>query len=279
MNKKAYTLIELLSVVIILAIVISIAYPRLIDAISISKITAYNTAKNNIVDSAKIKYLADVNNSKVVEYSIDDLIDSGYLKKDIKNPLTNEKYKDTKVLITNDNNNISYEYIEGKTLNKYIINNNKELKTISNSYVFVGNECNNYLSFAGNIYRIIKIDEYGYLYILKDIDQKIININDEDSYITSYYNDNYLEKDKNKILSIDILKHDDYKNSFFNNDTYINNNDDIYVKVGNKKVILSYLDDTIINKDKAKNRFVLKVKNTVIHKSGDGTQIDPYTID
>ena len=280
MNKRAYTLIELLSVVMILAIIIAIAYPRLIDAISISKITAYNTAKNNIVDSAKLKYLADINSAKVVEYSVDDLIDSGYLKKDIKNPLTNEKYKDTKVLITNDNNKISYEYVEGDTLYNHIVNKSSVgLNKVSNSYVFKGEECNNYLSFSGNIYRIVKMDDYGNIYVLSDIDQKDVNINNVDSYVASYYNDNYSEKDKSKILSLDILKYEDYENSFNNSDTYINNSNDIYVKVGNKNKVLSNLDNSIINKETAKIRLVLKLKNTVTYKSGDGTQIEPYIID
>ena len=86
MKNKAYTLIELLSVIVILAIVSAIAVPRIIDVIGMSKINAYNVSKKNIVKSAKLKYLADVNDSLITEYTVDDLITDGYLKKDIKNP-------------------------------------------------------------------------------------------------------------------------------------------------------------------------------------------------
>ena len=280
MNRKAYTLIELLSVVIILAIISVIAYPKIIDAISISKITAYNTSKKNIVESAKLKYLSSVNNSKIVQYTIDDLIGSGYLKKDIKNPLTNDEYKDTKVLITNDNNRISYDYIEGQLLSDYIINNKDNIGLFKdNDYIYKGINCNNYISFNGIIYRIIKIDNYMNIYIIGDIVQKQIEKENELEYINSYYNDSYSQIAKLKIDSIDALDYNDYTNTFDNDESFIQNNSDIYVKKNNKYSILSYLTNNVVDSNKANNRFVLKLKNSAVYKSGNGTQIDPYIID
>ena len=59
MSKKAFTMVELLAVVAILGIISSIAYPKIINVIGNSRLTAYNVSKKNIVDSAKLKYLAD----------------------------------------------------------------------------------------------------------------------------------------------------------------------------------------------------------------------------
>ena len=114
--KKAYTLIELLAVIAIIAIISAIAYPKIIDVIGSSKIKAYDISKKNIIESAKLKYLADANNALVTEYSVVDLINDGYIRKDTKNPLTNDDYKDEKVVITNENGDISIEYVDGKTL-------------------------------------------------------------------------------------------------------------------------------------------------------------------
>ena len=68
--KKGFTLIELLAVILILAVISVIAYPKVIDTIGASRLTAYNVSKSNIVDAAKLKYLADVNSSSITEYTV-----------------------------------------------------------------------------------------------------------------------------------------------------------------------------------------------------------------
>lgn len=278
MRKKAYTLIELLSVIVILAVIGAVAVPKVIDLISMSKLSAYNTAKVNIVDSAKLKYLADVNTSKITEYTIDDLIDAGYLKNDTKNPLTNEKYENTKVLITNEDGNIKYDYIEGNTLYDIILEKNETdgLYKQNDSYLYKGSNPNNYISFNGEIYRIIKIDSYRNVYLLKDIINQNINKNDIEQYKITYYNDNYLEKVKEDIISLDILDYQDYINSFDGSETYINNDVSIWVKKDNEYKSLQY--DEITNDTSSNISFVLKLKNSTIIESGNGTQINPYIL-
>ena len=46
MSKKAFTMVELLAVVAILGIISSIAYPKIINVIGNSRLTAYNVSKN-----------------------------------------------------------------------------------------------------------------------------------------------------------------------------------------------------------------------------------------
>ena len=174
--KKAYTLIELLSVIVILAIISAITYPKILDAIASSKISAYNSAKGNIIQSAKLKYLADVNSSKIQEYSIDELIEEGYLNEETKNPLTNQKYENTKILITNEDGSITYNYVEGNTLYDIISTQNDKTGVYKSNedYVYKGVDANNYISFNSQIYRILKLDEYRNMYLLKDeINEKI----------------------------------------------------------------------------------------------------------
>ena len=281
MKNRAYTLIELLSVVVILAIIGAIAVPKVLETIGISKITAYNVAKNNIVSSAKIKYLADVNNSKTTQYTVDDLIEGGYLKKDIKNPITNKKYEDTKIIITNENGNIKYDYVEGNTLYDIISNlNDKDgLYKQNNTYIYKGNNVNNYLSYDGKVYRILKVDEYGKIYLLLDEMSDIISDTNIEGYINSYYNDNYLENSKNNIISIDMLKYSDYMNSYIDDETYININNDIWLKDNKNYKVLSYLTNQLTDKKSARAKLVIKMKNSLAVKDGNGTQLNPYIIE
>ena len=281
MKNRAYTLIELLSVVVILAIISAIAVPRVLETIGISKITAYNVAKENIVSSAKIKYLADVNNSKITQYTVDDLIKDGYLKKDIKNPITNQKYENTKILITNGNGNIKYNYVEGSTLYDIIssLNDKDGVYKQNDTYIYKGNNVNNYLSYDGKIYRILKIDEYRKIYLLLDDVSEKISDTDVIGYINSYYNDNYLENSKNNIVSVDMLKYNDYMNSYIDDETYINVDDDIWLKDSKDYKVLSYLTNQLTDKKSARAKLVVKMKNSLIVKDGNGTQLNPYIIE
>lgn len=279
MNKRAYTLVEILSVIVILAVISAIAYPKIIDVIGSSRLTAYNVSKNGIIKSAKIKYLSDVNNSKVIEYTVDDLINDGYLKKDIKNPITNEKYDNTKVIITNENDKISYSYVEGKTLFDLINTKNDKdgLYEENEVLLYKGINSKNYVSFNGEIYRIIKCDKYRNIYILKDT-KKNVNKSDITDYVNSYYNDNYSEIMKDNIVSYNLLDYSDYINSFLNKESFITINNDIFIKNNNDYKVLSYLSNELIQKENANILLVIKIKNSLTVQSGSGTQLDPYII-
>ena len=279
--KKGYTLIELLAVIVILSVIAAIAYPKIIDVIGSSKIKAYNVSKKNIVESAKLKYLADVNSLNVSEYKVVDLIDEGYIKNTAKNPLTNEKYtEDAKVLITNDNGNVSYSYVEGETLYDIVSKKNSEDGVYKEDldYIYKGEEAQNYVSFNGEIYRILRIDSYRNAYILKDEKNKNININNIKSYINSYYNDNYSEKEKNEIVSFDILDYQSYLKSFNDDDSYILNNNDIWVNYNSQYKTLNCVTNKIEENSNANIRFVVKLKNDIIVRSGEGTQLNPYIL-
>ena len=276
--RKAYTLIELLAVIVILAIISAIAYPKIIDIIGNSKLKAYDVSKKNIIESAKLKYLADANSAVVTEYSVVDLIDDGYVSKDAKNPLTNEDYKDEKVIITNENGDISIEYVEGSTLYNLISNSSSEdgVYKEENTYLYKGNNAKNYISFNGEIYRILKIDSYRNAYIIKNENDKNISKNEIDNYVACYYNDNYSEEMKNSIKSVQILDYIDYINSYDSSDTFIINNNDIWVKDNEYKVL--DLNNNIVDKTNANVRLVIKLNNNVTIESGNGTQLNPYII-
>ena len=279
MKKKGFTLIEILSVVVILAVISVIAYPKIIDVIESSRVSAYNSAKGNILESARLKYIASVNEAKVTEYTVKELIEDGYLKEGTKNPITNKEYEDTKVIITNDNDKVTTEYVSGVTLYDRVKKKDSTdgLYNENGMYVYKGANAQNYISFNGEIYRIIKIDDYQNAYLLKDELSVNVMKDNIDEYINSYFNDNYSEIAKNDIISIQIMDYNDYKNSYLDNDTYIINNYDVWVK-DNEYKSLSYITNEIDNSTHANVRLVLKLKNTITTISGDGSQLSPYLV-
>ena len=278
--KKGFTLIELLAVIAILAVISVIAYPKVIDTIGASRLTAYNVSKSNIVDAAKLKYLADVNSTSITEYTVQDLIDTGYIKKGTKNPLTDEDYdNNTKVLITNNNGVIKYEYIEGKTLYDYVSTKSEKenVYKVNNEFIYKGKDSLNYVSFNKEIYRLVKVDMYRCAYLVKETDEKIDKQNIAE-YEKSYTNDNFDEEVRNKLFSdASIISLELYNQTILNNASYINMDNNDWIKDNNEYKVMT-MNNEFTSVDSAKTYIVLKLNGNVTVSGGNGTQLKPYIL-
>lgn len=278
--KKGFTLIELLAVIAILAVISVIAYPKVIDTIGASRLTAYNVSKSNIVDAAKLKYLADVNSTSITEYTVQDLIDTGYIKKGTKNPLTDEEYdNNTKVLITNNNGVIKYEYVEGKTLYDYVSTKSEKenVYKVNNEFIYKGKDSLNYVSFNKEIYRLVKVDMYRCAYLVKEIDEKIDKQNIAE-YEKSYTNDNFDEEVRNKLFSdASIISLELYNQTILNNASYINMDNNDWIKDNNEYKVMT-MNNEFTSVDSAKTYIVLKLNGNVTVSGGNGTQLKPYVL-
>jgi len=278
--KKGFTLIELLAVILILAIISVIAYPKVIDTIGASRLTAYNVSKSNIVDAAKLKYLADVNSTSITEYTVQDLIDTGYIKKGTKNPLTDEDYdNNTKVLITNNNGVVRYEYVEGKTLYDYVSTKSEKenVYKVNNEFVYKGKDSLNYVSFNKDVYRLVKVDMYRCAYLVKETDEKIDKQNIEE-YEKSYTNDNFDEEVRNKLFSdASIISLELYNQTILNNSSYINMDNNDWIKDNNEYKVMT-MNNEFTSVDSAKTYIVLKLNGNVTVSGGNGTQLKPYIL-
>lgn len=278
--KKGFTLIELLAVIAILAVISVIAYPKVIDTIGASRLTAYNVSKSNIVDAAKLKYLADVNSTSITEYTVQDLIDTGYIKKGTKNPLTDEDYdNNTKVLITNNNGVVRYEYVEGKTLYDYVSTKSEKenVYKVNNEFVYKGKDSLNYVSFNKDIYRLVKVDMYRCAYLVKETDEKIDKKNIVE-YEKSYTNDNFDEEVRNKLFSdASIISLELYNQTILNNSSYINMDNNDWIKDNNEYKVMT-MNNEFTSVDSAKTYIVLKLNENVTVSGGDGTQLKPYIL-
>ena len=278
--KKGFTLIELLAVILILAVISVIAYPKVIDAIGASRLTAYNVSKSNIVDAAKLKYLADVNSTSITEYTVQDLIDTGYIKKGTKNPLTDEEYdNNTKVLITNNNGVVKYEYVEGKTLYDYVSAKSEKdnVYKINNEFIYKGKDSLNYVSFNKDVYRLVKVDKYRSAYLVKETDV-MINKENIEEYEKSYTNDNFDEEVRNKLFSdASIISLELYNQTILNNTSYINMDNNDWIKDNNEYKVMT-MNNEFTSVDSAKTYIILKLNGNVTVSGGNGTQLKPYIL-
>lgn len=278
--KKGFTLIELLAVIAILAVISVIAYPKVIDTIGASRLTAYNVSKSNIVDAAKLKYLSDVNSTSITEYTVQDLIDTGYIKKGTKNPLTDEDYdNNTKVLITNNKGVVRYEYVEGKILYDYVSTKSEKenVYKVNNEFIYKGKDSLNYVSFNKDVYRLVKVDMYRCAYLVKETDEKIDKQNIEE-YEKSYTNDNFDEEVRNKLFSdASIISLELYNQTILNNSSYINMDNNDWIKDNNEYKVMT-MNNEFTSVDSAKTYIVLKLNGNVTVSGGNGTQLKPYIL-
>lgn len=101
-NKKGFTLIETLMVIALIGIISLILVPNVIFLINKNKTESCENLKKNIISATKIyvnenKYDLNFTCDNTIKISIDNLIDTGKLSGDIKDPtneevdLTNEK--------------------------------------------------------------------------------------------------------------------------------------------------------------------------------------------
>ena len=101
MKKNAFTLIELLAVIVILAVILVIAIPRILDVIETSKKDSFKNAAQLIADSAEKKYVENKLNN------IDEEITCENVSK-----LSKEDYESCKITFDNEGN--AKVTIEGK---------------------------------------------------------------------------------------------------------------------------------------------------------------------
>ena len=100
-KRNAFTLIELLAVIVILAVILVISIPRILDVIDVSKKDSFKTSAQIIADSAEKKYVANKLNN------IDEEITCENVSK-----LSKEDYESCKITFDNEGN--AKVTIEGK---------------------------------------------------------------------------------------------------------------------------------------------------------------------
>lgn len=107
MKNKGFTLIELIAVMGIIAILILLTAPSLINQIDSTRQKNYENFVNDLCLATESyinangddeRFISFKNANDTVTLQINDLISSGYVKSNIKNPKTKEKISSTAIL-------------------------------------------------------------------------------------------------------------------------------------------------------------------------------------
>ncbi len=109
-NKKGFTLVELMAVIIIISLIAILTFPNIVNQIKKSKKTTTNNI-NDIVVSAAKRYVADNPNEiggEVFCLNVSELVSNDYVKDDISKDISNKVVKIT------DKNLLKYEIVEKK---------------------------------------------------------------------------------------------------------------------------------------------------------------------
>ncbi len=111
MNKKGFTIVELLVTVAILAIISTISVVSITSLINKNKEKNYEILKNTIIEASK-EYVAD-NRYKTIESSITAkyLLENNYITSSLTDPKTGQNLdlESIKITITYQNKNYVYE--------------------------------------------------------------------------------------------------------------------------------------------------------------------------
>lgn len=120
-SKKGFTLVELLSVIIILGIIGLIVYPVINKSIKTSKINSYERQKDIILSEARkwgvknTNLLPDIGSNDIYCLTISKLKQEGYIEnRDIIDPRTKDTFLDgnIKISYSSDFNQYEYNYVE-----------------------------------------------------------------------------------------------------------------------------------------------------------------------
>ena len=183
-KKNAFTLIELLAVIVILAVILVIAIPRILDVIETSKKDSIKSSARMIINSAEKKNMIDKVNGSTEEITCDNSVKLS--KEDYEsckitideegkatiNLVGKGKFDGYKCIGTNDNlacgqvESITLplngkEYIEKLYSNELsrIENGLKKDNTEDQNIRYYGSNPNNYVSFNNELWRIIGVFE------------------------------------------------------------------------------------------------------------------------
>ena len=193
-KRNAFTLIELLAVIVILAVILVIAIPRILDVIETSKKDSFKNAAQLIADSAEKKKVSDKLLGKDEEITCKDVAkinDEDYASCTISfdsdgiakvSILGKGKFDGLAII---DGTKMSSDVIELELpeyglMKTYIenlyndevlrnVNNLKKDNTVDENIRYYGSDPNNYVSFNNELWRIIGVFGNNVKLVRKDI--------------------------------------------------------------------------------------------------------------
>lgn len=192
--------------------------------------------------------------------SIKELVEKKYLTGNEINPVTNLEYDNTERIVIKITN--------GEIEDIYMLNN--LFKNIFNCNDICYIENNNYIAFNNEVYRILKIDKEGNIYITNN-DTKRINKDDLVDSFKRIYN----SLDKRIVNNVVSLSDSD-----INKTSIIEIEDNIVVNsaTGYKLYNIDTNSLSEINTNKVNIYPLIVLKNDITYETGDGSKFNPYIL-
>lgn len=218
--------------------------------------------KNLIIEKAK-QYIAD-NIEKFdgeSEILLKDLIVNNYLTDEETMEVTKDLYdENTRIFFNVSKSKIDDIYLKDELFSKLF-------RCVDVCYI---NNDNNYIYYNNDVYRILKSDSEGNVYIINE-EVKQVNPNDMNQTIRNKYN----EIDRKLSGAIDVISKND-----INESSFIKPERDMLVSSPRGYMIYDIIskDTREIDVDKTDAMFVIKLLNTINYKMGDGTKFNPYVV-
>lgn len=222
-----------------------------------ASVSTSNEQENIVITATRKMVEENIDNyDGEVVITVKELISNNYLSKE---DLTKDINKNDRVIIIVENKEIKDIYIKSDILyNKYKCKD-----------VCYYNE-QNYVAFNNDVYRIIKTDNEGYIYITNN---KIDNVNYNN--IKSYLKKEYNKFDKDIVEKVITLSVDD-----INNSDIIELEDNVYVFNNNDYQVYNIVDKTISTENITESNILpIIVLKDVTYEIGNGTEFNPYVIE
>lgn len=158
MKKNAFTLVEVLAIIIILGIIATIATPVILRSINQNSETMYSVIENQLIDASKdwaainSSSLPDVDGEYTV-VTLQELKESGLLKLNVKNPRTGKIFSNQSLIrITKKNNNFTHDVITYDLIDADEVEDDAPIITLNGSQIISLN--------IGDVYQELGVSEY-----------------------------------------------------------------------------------------------------------------------
>jgi hypothetical protein len=206
-------------------------------------------------------------NDGTVIFTKSDLLVNSIIKED------NELDDTSRVFVEINNGVVSDAYIKNRSINNYLLNEVKSSNFISkdNNYYYIGDNADNYISFNNELYRIIKVNSEGNIFIIKNDKDNVVKKDKVDIQIQIFKNKKYYSYIKN----VSLLNISDYNNTIVNGKTYLETNYEYFVNTSNGYEVVNAVTD---KDDEAAVRLVVEIDKDASYEKGVGTIIDPIII-
>ena len=234
-----------------------------IDLNSLLKASVSESIKQNneVIDAAKKMANKDINNAKEVNvYTVKELIKNKLLTGNEIDPNTNKEYdENTRVVVIVKNGQIEDAYITDVLF-----------KSIYSCEQVCYLDCDNYAYFNNDLYRIMKIDQQGYIYI----------VNDETKNTNKDEIDLYFKNLKNSFNNSDVINVISLTDIDIEKSNIINMEDNVVVNTSSGYKIYDVNNNSVINNnnDKVSVYPVIVLKSDITYEMGNGTKFNPFII-